>query len=198
VAVVVVLTAGGLAAYLASAGTHKAPRHQPPALSARVLSARTVGVIDFGPDDDKDAFTNDPDDHPLQLQPSGAGLRFVVVTSAELAAGVPLWTANQMADGTVIFIYLPTGKCLTPASDGTSLMLSHCTLRLSQRWRAVHATTILGQPIAQYANASTGSCLTAPPPPLRSRDPANPGPATLALCGSSEDRTQEIAFWWSA
>src|SRR5258708_25171254 len=154
VAVVVVLTAGGLAAYLASASSTAAPHHKQRAgLSARVLSAHTVGVIDFGPDDDKDAFTNDPDDHPLQLQPQGTGISFTTITSGELAAGVPSWTANQMADGTVIFIYVPTGKCLTATADGASVTLSHCTLRLSQRWHAVHASSTLSQPVAQDANA---------------------------------------------
>ena len=41
---------------------------------------------------------------------------------------------DQMADGSEIFIYTPTGQCLT-ARHGGLLRLSHCDLSLSQRWR---------------------------------------------------------------
>lgn len=199
-AVVVVLTAGGLAVYLASGRNHSqpAPHRQHLTLSARVLSSQTVGVIDFGPDDDRDAFANDPDDHPLQLQPVGASIRFVTISPAELSAGVPLWTANTMSDGTEIFIYIQSGLCLTAVHGGQAVALSHCTLQLSQRWRPTRVATTLGQPVAQYANAQTGDCLTAPLPPAHSHSPANPGPATLSACGPAGDKSQEIAFWWSA
>jgi hypothetical protein len=200
VAVVVVVTAGGLAVYLASSqGRSQAvPHHKHVTLSARVLSSQTVGVIDFGPDDDRDAFANDPDDHPLQLQPVGRSIRFVTISPAELAAGVPLWTANKMSDGTEIFIYIRDGRCLTAVNGGKAVTLSHCTLALSQRWRPIQVRTTLGQPVAQYANAQTGGCLTAPPPPANDHAPANPGPATLSACGQAGDKTQEIAFWWGA
>lgn len=197
VGVVVVLTGGGLAAYLGSAHQAAPAHHRHAALSARVLKAQTVGLIGFGPDDDRDQFANDPDDHPLKLQPVSGGLAFVTISSAELAAGVPMWTANQMADGSDIFIYVPTGKCLNAAHDTGAVTLAHCTLKLSQRWRPLHARTELGQAFAAYANEMTGDCLTAPAP-NPGRGPANPGPATLTRCGPARDKTQEIAFWWSA
>lgn len=198
-AIVVVLAGGGLAAYLASAPSpsQAAPRHRHSPVARRVLSTQTTGVIDFGPDDDRDAFANDPDDHPLQLRPTGSAINFVTISASQLATGVPLWTANQMGDGTLIFIYVPNGECLTPSPNGTTVMLAHCTLQTSQRWRPVNPTTALGQPVAQYANASTGRCLTAPPPPAHDHDPPNPGPAALAACGPARDKTQELAFWWN-
>jgi len=92
-----------------------------------------------------------------------------------------------MADGTDIFIYIPTGQCLTAARNG-SLELAHCDLGLSQRWRPRHLTTVAGQPIAQFATAG-GNCLTAG---------SHAGPARLAPCGPAHTKPQEIAFWWIA
>jgi|GEM_PF-792436 len=199
VGVVVVLTAGGVGFYLSSQHPAPAPaRKQHAALSSKVVKAQTVGIVDFGPDDDKDAFNHDPDDHPLMLRPTSAGLDFVVISTFELASGTPLWTANQMADGSEIFIYTPTGRCLAAARGSRSVTLTRCNLGLSQRWRPLHATVTLGQAIAAYANELTGDCLTAPPPPASDHGPASPGPATMAACGPARDKTQEIAFWWSA
>jgi hypothetical protein len=191
VSVVAVIAVGGLVFYLTSTHhvvQHKHHRHA--ILSAKVLKKQTVGVIDFGPDDDHDVFLNDKDDHPLMLQPGNGGLNFVAIPVSELRAGVPAWTANQMSDGSVIFIYTATGQCLSPASSGGRLRLAHCDLGLSQRWRPVDAAAALGQAFAKYANAETGLCLTAPS--------KHPGRATLQRCGPPGLKTQEIAFWWSA
>ncbi len=197
--VVVVLAAGGLTAYLVS--QHPAPQpphHRPPALSSKIVRAQTVGIIDFGPDDNGAPFVNNPDDHPLMLEPTRRGLEFATVSRAELANGTPLWTANQMGDGSEIFIYIPNGRCLAAGVRAGQVQLAKCNLGLGQRWRARHATAVLGQAIAAYANAQTGGCLTAPPPEPEKVNKPNPGPARLAACGPARDRTQEIAFWWSA
>jgi len=203
IGVVAVLTVGGLGIYLGSqhhpaAHPGKAVRRHRPALSSKVVAEQTVGIIDFGPDDDGDSFIHDPDDHPLQLQPTSSGVRWVVITHAELASGTPLWTANQMSDGTEIFVYTPDGRCLSAGRGAKPVALSRCTLGIGQRWRPEHATTALGQAIAAYANERTGGCLTAPPPPAKDHSPADPGPATLAPCGQARDKRQEVAFWWSA
>jgi hypothetical protein len=189
VGVIVVLAAGGLIGYLATARHAPPPRHRHAVLSSKVLKVQTVGIIDFGPDDDRDAFAHDADDHPLMLRPTRAGISFAAIPAAELAAGVPVWTADQMADGSEIFIYTPTGQCLTARHAGL-LRLSHCDLSLSQRWRPLDEATSLAQTFAKYASAQTGRCLTAPQ--------KVPGPATLARCGAARLRTQEIAFWWNA
>ncbi len=197
VGVVVVVAAGGLTAYLAA--NHSAvprhehhPPHHAPTLSSKVLKAQTVGLIDFGPDDDGDPFQNDPDDHPLMLRPTPAGLSFVTVPRSEVTDGSPQWTVNQMAGGTMIFIYAKTGKCL---NAGKALVLAHCNLGIGQRWTPVHPMTELGQAFAAYRNDKTGTCLTAPPAP-KEHQPADPGPAKMAACGPARDKSQEIAFWW--
>jgi len=199
VGVVVVLAAGGLTYYLGS--QHPAPskrHHQRAALSSRVVKAQTVGIIDFGPDDDGDAFANDTDDHPLMLRPARSGrLVFAVIPPSVRANGTPKWTANQMGDGSEIFIYTPTGRCLTAGQSAGTVLLARCNLSRSQRWQPVHAGTVLGQAVAAYANALTHGCLTAPPP-KGEHGSANPGPAILTPCGPARDKKQEIAFWWSA
>ncbi|HYS31839.1 MAG TPA: hypothetical protein VEM58_06230 [Streptosporangiaceae bacterium] len=190
VGVVALIAAGGLVGYLLSAH-HVAPRkHRHTVLSSRVLKKETVGIIDFGPDDDHDAFARDADDHPLMLQPGQGRLEFVAIPAAELTAGVPVWTANQMSDGSDIFIYTATGQCLSDKHPSDVLRLAHCDLGLSQRWRPLDATTALQQEFAKYANAKTGLCLTAPS--------KHPGPATLQRCGPPRLKNQEIAFWWNA
>lgn len=181
--VVVVLAAGGLAFYLATTH-HDHPAasqhhgHHGHALPSRVTKAQAVGIIDVG-----------PVDHPMKLQPTASGVSFVAVARSEIRAGVPVWTDNQMADGTDIFIYTTTGQCLSAGRRPAEVRLAHCDLELDQRWRPVDAGTIGGQPFAEYANAQTGGCLTAP---------QSPGPATLAACGRPRLPGQEIAFWWIA
>lgn len=193
--VIVVLAGGALAFYLGSAhgqgpaGSGHAARQAP--LAVKVASVATVGLVDFGPYDDGDAWQNDFDDNPMMLLPSGAGVDFARVPAAQIASGTPEWTADQMTDGGDIFIYVPTNQCLT-AIGRSGLTLSHCDLALDQRWRPVNSQVLLTEPIAQYSNVQAGRCLTAG---------GRPGPARLSTCarpGSKRFRKQEIAFWWSA
>lgn len=190
VAVIVVVAGGAVGVYL---GTSHAPhpepaKHQHHALTVKVVSVQTVGVIDFGPYDDGDPWQNDFDDHPLMLLEQGSAVDFVNIPRRELSNGTPEWTANQLSDGSDIFIFVPSGKCLSAAGKHL-LRLTHCDLSFAQRWRPVHSVTVLGEPTAQYANAKTGDCLTAP---------RKAGLARLSPCGKARTKDQEIAFWWSA
>jgi len=192
VGVVAVVAVGGLVGYLASTHhvtQHHKHHHRRAVLSSKVLRKETVGVIEFGPDDDHDPFAHDADDHPLMLQPSRGNLQFLAIPVAELGAGVPVWTADHMSDGSDIFIYTATGQCLSASGHRGQVALAHCNLGLSQRWRPVDAANALGQAFAKYANARNGLCLTAPD--------KHPGPATLQPCGAPKLKTQQIAFWWN-
>ncbi len=191
VAVVVVLAGGALGVYLGSSHGQRLvahPRRHHHAPPIKVVSVQTIGIIDFGPDDDGDPWQNDRDDHPLMLQKRAKTVDFVRIPQKEISSGTPAWTANQMTDGTQIFVYVPTGQCLSVAGV-TGLRLAHCDLGAAQRWRKLHSGVVLGQAVAQYASVKTGGCLTAP---------RAPGRATLAPCGRARTKTQEIAFWWSA
>ncbi len=189
---VAVIAAGALALAYARSARHAAPPHGPgarhprAALSAKVARQQPVGLIDFGPYDDSDAWQDDPDDHPLMLVPGGRGMMFAGIPPSELNSGVPQWTADVMADGTDVFVYTPTGQCLT--AIGSGLGLRRCAPVLGQRWRPVHPAIAWGQAFSAFASAANGHCLTAP---------RRPGPARLARCGPARTRSQEIAFWWS-
>lgn len=200
---VVVLVGGVLAVYLGTAHGQapavSAHHHLPP-LTSKVASVQTVGLVDFGVYGDKDgnSWQNDGDDHPMMLLlTKGSTISFVRIPQPEIASGTPEWTADQLTDGTDIFIYVPTGQCLTAASGG-KLSLAHCDLASDQRWRQLNSEVLLTEPIAQYANVSTGRCLTAPRAPATVLAPA---PALLTVCAgvhSKRFKVQEIAFWWSA
>ena len=195
IGVIVVLAGGVLAVYLGTAHG-QAPatsrHHQPAPLSSKVVSVQTVGLVNFGVYDDEDhAWPKDSDDHPMMLLRQGSTISFVRIPRAEIVSGTPEWTADKLTDGHDIFIYVPTGQCLTAASGG-KLSLSHCDLATDQRWRELNSEVLLTEPIAQYASVSIGSCLTAP---------ASPGPALMTTCAGPHTKrfkTQEIAFWWSA
>lgn len=193
-----VLAGGALAFYLASVHSRApvvAPTHHAmPPLASKVASVQTVGLVGFGVYDDGDPWQNDSDDHPLILLGHGSMINFVRIPQRQIVSGTPEWTADQLTDGGDTFIYVPTGQCLT-ASGGGELSLSRCDLATDQRWREVDSEVIRTEPIAQYANVSTGRCLTAP---------RNPGPALMTTCASPHTphtkrfKSQEIAFWWSA
>jgi hypothetical protein len=208
VGVVALIAGAGLILYLGSAAhpaAHQAaPRQHAPthhsALSVKVLAIQTVGLVDVGPYDDGDSATNDFDDHPLMLRGTSAGIEFVGIARAELAAGVPLWTQDQMADGSEIFIYIPTGQCLAAAPDRRQLALEHCNLGPAQRWRTRHQGSAGGLPFDQYANLASGRCVSAPKAAAKHSAKASPIAAGvapfLAACGPVHDKSQEIGLWW--
>lgn len=199
VGAVAVLALAGLVIYVATTRNHHGATPNGNGhtdLSSRVLKIQNVGIVAFGPADDGDPFVGSQEDHPLMLLPQSGQVRWVTIPASALAAptsggaGVPAWTDNQMADGSDIFIYGATGRCLGAGVAPASVLLSRCDLSLAQRWRPRDAADALGQSFAKYENAKTGLCLTAPH--------KNPGPARLAKCGRPRQKAQEIAFWWTA
>jgi hypothetical protein len=190
VAVVVVLAGGVLAIYLATGRqqppppTPKPPHH---GQALKVVKVQTIGVIDYGPVD-SDPGQGNSSGHALMLFPQAHGIDFVTIPHADMIAGKPVWTANQMSDNSEIFIYVPNGKCLADTPRG-KLTLVHCNLAPDQRWQPMHQRVLQNQVIAQYQNARTSRCLTAP---------QQPGLASTTTCGPAGSKTQQIAFWWSA
>jgi hypothetical protein len=203
VVVVVLLAVGGLVAYVVSSHHDRGglAGHDHTVLSSRVLKVQNVGIVDFGPADDGDSFVGSREDHPLMLLWQARIASFVPIPASALAAptsggaGAPAWTDNQMADGTHIFIFTATGRCLAAGrrSAGRNVAvvsLARCDLSVAQRWRPIDASAALGQVFSKFRNAMTGTCLTAPR--------TGPGPATLTKCGPPRIKTQEFAFWWVA
>src|SRR5258708_14097146 len=85
VGAVTVLALAGLVVYLATTHhQHQATqkRNGRVALSFRVLKAQNVGIVDFGPADDGDAFVGSEEDHPLMLLPQARRARYAPTPQA--------------------------------------------------------------------------------------------------------------------
>lgn len=188
ISVVVLLAAGGVAAYLVK--MHPAAVRPPATLPTRVLSFQTVGLIT------QNAQQAATAGQLLQLLGPQGTVQFTPVAPAQVQAGSPQWTADLMAGNTYIFIFLPTGDCLAatgPASH-PKLALRHCDLTAAQRWRRVREAVVSqGHDFYQYANLRSGACLT-----QASAQSGQAYGAALEACAPSAPASQLIAFWWSS
>jgi hypothetical protein len=189
VSVVVLLAAGGVAAYLVE--LHPAAARPAAALPNRVVSYQSVGLITQGA-----RHRASSRDQLLQLLSPQGTLQFSPVARAQEQVGTPQWTADLMAGNSYIFIFLPTEHCLaaTGSASRPKLTLEHCDLQAAQRWRRTKGTVVSkGHDFYQYANLGDGDCLT--------QTGAQSGQtfgAALATCSSSAPTDQLIAFWWSS
>jgi hypothetical protein len=182
----VLIAGGAVAAYLA---LHPPAGHQRPPLPTKVLSFQTVGLIAQVPQGSSPGQL-------LQLLGRQGIPQFSPLTQAQQQSGSPQWTADLMAGNSYIFIYLPTGHCLTATgpADQPKLTLAHCDLAAQQRWRRTSAAVqLLGHYFYQYANVGDASCLT--------ETGELPGPvfgAGLESCSAGSPADQLIGFWWAA
>jgi hypothetical protein len=190
ISVVVLLAAGGVTAYLLASRppvtAHKAP------LPTKVLALQTVGLVVSGP-----SATSSGTAVPQMLLDSPAGLAFGPVPQSILVTGNPEWTADQMAGGTYIFIYIPSGRCLGSAASrpAPELALQRCNLGPGQRWRPEHpAIAVAGRSYQKFSNLSTGTCMSAG----TARPAAGPADdaAELAPCSAVPPWRQLVSFWW--
>ena len=114
------------------------------ALPTRVLGTQAIGLVNPGPPPQAGASAA-----PQAFLASRSDLSFV--PAGQAAAD---WTADQMAGGTYIFIYLPNGLCL--ASRGSAV----------RPWPgATSAPPASGGSASAWparAGSTTGSCATCP------------------------------------
>ena len=111
----ILLAAVGAAVYLVVGGAHA--DNDSSVLPTRVLATQAIGLaVSPAGSSGTDALV------------SGRGLSF----SGSSGTGAN-WTADQMAGGTYIFIYLQDGLCLGP-SRKASVSLQRCSLEADQRW----------------------------------------------------------------
>jgi hypothetical protein len=184
--VIVVLAGGGTVAYLV--GFHPARPQHVTVLPSKVESFNTVGLVA------QPAHAAASGQLAQLLSPGGVP-GFTPVGQAEAANGHPEWTADLMAGGTYIFIYLPSGQCLAAAGQARILVLTeqHCNLGLKQRWRRLGSGLKQGaHDFFQFANAANGECLTQLSPAT-----GQPGGAGLARCDLAMPASQMLAFWWT-
>jgi hypothetical protein len=177
----VLVASGGVAAYLVASPAHAARRTEQ--LPTRVASVQTVGIV------------AQPNGRARLLRPAGAGLRWgAMPAGASQSQGDPQWTADTMAGGTMVFIYVPSGQCLAsvPRRHGPLLALRRCDLDAAQRWQELGGARASQRQSAQYRNLASRRCLMAG----GTGRPASP--AVLAPCATSAPGSQLISFWWGA
>jgi hypothetical protein len=173
-----ILLAGvGAAVYLIVGGQHA--DNSASVLPTRVLATQAIGLAD------SPAAPGSSGVDMLVAAPSGLGFSGAGSTGAN-------WTADQMAGGTYIFIYLQDGLCLGP-SRAASVSLQRCNLEADQRW--VRQRPVLGANGLEYwqlRNLSDGRCLTA----AGSAGTGGPARAAARLerCQASPGASQLIAF----
>jgi hypothetical protein len=185
--VIVVLAAGGVAAYVA--GFHPAASKRPAPLPTRVASTLTVGLMAEPPSAGGSAALE-------QLLSPQQRPAFSPVGINQQQQGQPEWIADVMTGGGYIFIYLPTSQCL--ASGGPRarprLTAERCDLSPAQRWRRLGAGVLVdGHDFYQFADMSSGKCIT-----QGSGSAAQGLPAGLSACDPARPASQLLAFWWSA
>jgi hypothetical protein len=176
-----VLLAGvGVAVYLIVGGAHA--DNSASVLPTRVLGTQAIGLVDSA--SAKSAGASPASE---TLATSRSGLSFLA--SGQVTAN---WTADQMAGGTYIFIYLPNGLCLGPARANT-VSLQRCNLEASQRWIREHPVLgASGLDYWQLRNLAVGRCLTAQS--VAGRDGVTESAPRLERCQASPGSTQLIAF----
>jgi hypothetical protein len=165
----ILIAAVGAAVYLVVGGEHA--DNSASELPTRVLATQAIGL----------AVSPAGSSGIGALVSARSGLGFS--GSANTGAN---WTADQMAGGTYIFIYLQDGLCLGPARKA-SVSLLRCSLGANQRW--VRQRSVLGGNGLEYwqlRNLDDGLCLTA----------AGTGgvAARLEPCRASPGASQHIAF----
>lgn len=170
-----ILLAGvGAAVYLVVGGTHE--DNDSSELPTRVLATQAIGL----------AYSPSPSGTSGTLTTARQGLAFT--GSPSTGAN---WTADQMAGGTYIFIYLQNGRCLGP-SRAASVSLARCSLGAGQRWVRQHPVLSgSGLEYWQLRNLADGKCLTA-------ITAAGSAVARLERCQAPPGPSQLIAFLTSS
>jgi hypothetical protein len=186
ISVIVVLAGGAVTGYLVT--MHPLGAHAT-TLSSHVVSAQTVGLV-------AENAQSGSSGQVVQLLGRRGTPRFSPVSQAEQQSGSGQWTADLMSGGSYIFIFLPSDTCLGSAGSttGTRLVLQHCDLQASQRWRRLGSATLAqGHSFYRYANMAEQSCLTEGGE-LRGSVWA----AGLSRCTTATATGQLVAFWWAA
>ncbi len=178
---VVLVASGGVVAYLITSPAHAA-RHIEQ-LPTKVASVQTVGIV------------AQQHGRARLLRPAGGGLRWAALPPGDNEdQGNPQWTADTMAGGTMVFIYVPSGQCLASVRHkhgGPQVALRRCDLGAAQRWQQLAGGQASQRPSGQYRNLASRRCLTL-------GGTGQPGsPAVQAQCAKASPG-QLISFWWGA
>ena len=175
----ILLAAVGVTVYLLVGGA--SADNSSSVLPTRVLGTQAIGLVA------SPAPSGGSSPAAETLLASGTSLSF----SAVGQAGAD-WTADQMAGGTYIFIYIPDGRCLG-LSRAPAVALQRCNLQASQRWSRGDA--VIGTNGLNYwplRNLADGRCLTAAS--VTGKAGTAGSAARLERCQPSPGARQLIAF----
>jgi hypothetical protein len=169
----ILIAAVGAAVYLLVGGAHA--DNSASVLPTRVVATQAIGLA-YSPASASSSVSS--------LVAASSGLDF----GGNGSAGANL-TADQMAGGTYIFIYLQDGRCIGPAR-AASVSLQHCSLQADQRWVRQHSVVGgNGLEYWQLRNLGDGRCLTAV-----AAGGSDAAVARLERCQASPGASQLIAF----
>jgi hypothetical protein len=190
IGVAVLVACGGAIIY--AIASPAAPRHAEQ-LSSRVSTVQTVGIIGQAGQAGQGGAVGAASALRM-LTDQGGGLLFAPIPAAIAPQGDPQWTVDAMADGTYIFIYAPSGRCLAAGQPGhDTLRLRRCALGPEQRWHQVSGIVADGHQYSQYRNLGTGRCLATAASAVASEVPV---PPALAVCDTAAPARQLISFYW--
>ena len=102
-------------------------------LSRKVASALTVGLYNPGPAAPRGQ-------RPLRqmLDAQSGLLTFTAALDAATQHSLERWTADKMSDDSYIYIFVPSGQCLTASAHNlAAVFLAKCDLGVTQRWHRV-------------------------------------------------------------
>jgi hypothetical protein len=186
--VLVIVTAAAVtsALLLAHSGV-QARKNATARLSTKVTSALTIGLYNPGP-----ATAQHP--RPVrQMLDSQSGL---LIFRAALDAGtlhtLERWTADKMSDGSYIYIFVPSGQCLTASAHNlAAIFLAKCNLGVTQRWQHVNLGFLdNGLYYWELRSQLNGRCLANPGTPLNNN--AAQHAARLEPCDKNRPARQLI------
>ena len=132
-ALVIVAAAAVTSALLLAHSGVQARKDAATKLSRKVTSALTVGLYNPGP-------PPSPGQRPLRqmLDAQSGLLTFTAARDAGTQHSLERWTADKMSDDSYIYIFVPSGQCLTASAHNlAAVFLAKCDLGVTQRWHRV-------------------------------------------------------------
>ena len=133
-ALVIVAAAAGTSVVLLAHSGVQARKDSVTKLSRKVTSALTVGLYNPGP-----AIPHHSRPARQMLDSRAGLLTFTLALDPGTQHELARWTADKMSDDSYIYIFVPSGLCLTASAHNlAAVFLAKCDLGVTQRWRRVN------------------------------------------------------------
>jgi hypothetical protein len=186
-ALVIVAAAAVTSALLLAHSGVQARKDTATKLSRKVTSALTVGLYNPGP-------APSPGQRPLRqmLDAQSGLLTFTAALDAGTQHSLERWTADKMSDDSYIYIFVPSGQCLTASAHNlAAVFLAKCDLGVTQRWHRVQLGFLsTGLYYWELRSQLNGRCLANSGGPLNGTSTQHA--ARLEPCGKGRPAGQLI------